>query len=109
MKTTISVTESLATVLGRIKSIYVSIYRIRFPILIHYEIDRKAETHALSCLYRLVSADSMTLFNQYNKVVQSEGDKMTIALSAAFITTNEATTPRHRITEQKYLPQQLAT
>ena len=33
---------------------------------------------------------------------------MTISLAASFITTNEATTPRHRITEQKYLPQQLA-
>ena len=50
----------------------------------------------------------MTLFNQYNKVVQSEGDKMTIALAAAFIATNEATTSKHRITEQKYLPPQLA-
>ena len=34
MKTTRSITESVATVLGRIKSIYVSIYRIRFPILV---------------------------------------------------------------------------
>ena len=50
----------------------------------------------------------MTLFNQYNKVVQSEGDKMTIALAAAFIATNEATTSKRRITEQKYLPPQLA-
>ena len=108
MKTTRSITESVATVLGRIKSIYVSIYRIRFPILVQSEIDRKSETHALSCLYRLVSPESMTLFNQYNKVVQSEGDVMTISLAASFITTNEATTPRHRITEQKYLPQQLA-
>ena len=108
MKTTRSVTESVATVLGRIKSIYISIYRIRFPIMIQSQIDNKAETHALSCLYRLVSSESMTLFNQYNKVVQSEGDVMTIQLAASFITTNESTTPRHRITEQKYLPQQLA-
>ena len=55
MKTTRSTTESVATVLGRIKSIYVSIYRIRFPNLIQSEIDRKAETHSLGCLYRLVT------------------------------------------------------
>ena len=108
MKTTRSVTESVATVLGKIKSIYISIYRIRFPIMIQSQIDSKAETHALSCLYRLVSSESMALFNTYNKVVQSEGDVMTIQLAASFITTNESTTPRHRITEQKYLPQQLA-
>ena len=99
MKTTRSTTESVATVLGRIKSIYVSIYRIRFPNLIQSKIDKKAESHALTCLYRLVSPDSMMLFNQYNKVVQSEGDKMSIALAAAFIATNEATTSKHRITE----------
>ena len=108
MKTTRSTTESVATVLGRIKPIYVSIYRIHFPNLIQSEIDRKSESHSLSCLYRLVSADSMALFNQYNKVVQSEGDKMSIALAAAFIATNEATTAKHRIIEQKYLPPQLA-
>lgn len=33
---------------------------------------------------------------------------MTIQLASSFITTNESTTPRHRITEQKYLPQNLA-
>ena len=33
---------------------------------------------------------------------------MTIALAASFIATNEATTSKHRITEQKYLPPQLA-
>ena len=33
---------------------------------------------------------------------------MTIQLASSFITSKESTTPRHRITEQKYLPQNLA-
>ena len=108
MKTSRSVNESVATVLGKIKSIYISIYRIRFPLMIQSQIDKKAETHSLSCLHCLVTGESMKLFNTYNKVVQSEGDVMTIQLASSFITSNESTTPRHRITEQKYLPQNLA-
>ena len=108
MKTSRGINESVATILGKIKSLYMSIYRIRFPLMIQSQIEKKAETHSLSCLHCLVSSDSMKLFNSYNKVVQAEGDTMTIQLASSFITSNESTSPRHRITEQKYLPQNLA-
>ena len=94
--------------LGRIKSIYVSIYRIRFPNLDQGAIDRKCESHPLSCLHRLVSTESNTLFQQYHKVVLSEGDVMTTALASSFIATTEATTSKNRISEQKCLPPQMS-
>ena len=73
MKITRSTTESVATVLGTIKSIYVFIYRIRFPNLDQVAIDRKCESHALSCLHRLISTESNNLFQQYHKVILAEG------------------------------------
>ena len=108
MKITRGTTESVATVLGRIKSIYVSIYWIRFPNLDQMSIYRKCECHALSCLHRLISTESNNLFNQYHKVVLAEGDVMTTALASSFIATSEATTAKNRIMETKYLPPQMS-
>ena len=72
--------ESIATVLGKIKSLYIRVDRIRFLDMVQQIIERKSDTQALNCIYKLVSPETNTLFQKYFRVGTGEGDKMTIEL-----------------------------
>ena len=47
--------ESLATVIGRIKTLYISLYRIRYPTMDQASIDKRCEEHTLNTIDKLVA------------------------------------------------------
>ena len=93
--------ESIATVLGRIKTLYISIYRIRYPMMDQATIDKISEVHTLT-------PETNTLFQQYYRVVLGEGDNMTTGLASSFIGTSEATSSKNRNYATHQLPTSLA-
>ena len=96
--------DSIPTILGKIKTLYISIYRIKYPELV----ERKSDVHSMNCIQKLLAPEMYNLYQKYYRLVLAEGDVMTTEMLSAFIRMTEATTAKHRITTTMYLPLNLA-